>query len=138
MKAERGDFNSCGKWLSGVLPLMLWWSLAWFPYFYLDCPWPYCESDACLHTITYLLFLQKKLQHSSCSYCIQNSYVKKKKQKKFETHNFYATVLSVMLFHLNLPVFSRHEIFLLWRHGKVTSLKKWFIFETWENNTLLT
>ena len=21
-------------------PLMLWWSLAWFPYFYSDCPWP--------------------------------------------------------------------------------------------------
>ena len=24
---------------------MLWWSLAWFPYFYLDCPWPYCGYD---------------------------------------------------------------------------------------------
>ena len=42
MRSERGDFNSCGKWSSGVLPIMLWWSLAWFPYFYLDCPWPYC------------------------------------------------------------------------------------------------
>ena len=26
-----------------VLPLMLWWSLGWFPYFYSDCPWPYCK-----------------------------------------------------------------------------------------------
>ena len=42
MRSERGDFNSCGKWSSGVLPLMLWWSLEWFPYFYLGCPWPYC------------------------------------------------------------------------------------------------
>ena len=33
MRSERRDFNSCGKWSSGVLPLMLWWLLAWFPYF---------------------------------------------------------------------------------------------------------
>ena len=39
-----GDFNSCGKWSSRVLPVMLWWSLAWFPYFYSGCPRPYCES----------------------------------------------------------------------------------------------
>ena len=34
-----------------VLTLMLWCSLAWFPYFYLDCPWPYCvinpQPDCC-------------------------------------------------------------------------------------------
>ena len=42
MRSEKGDFNSCGKWSSGVLPIMLWWLLAWFPYFYIDCPWPYC------------------------------------------------------------------------------------------------
>ena len=34
------DFNSCGKWSSRVLPVMLWW----FPYFYSDCSWPYCAS----------------------------------------------------------------------------------------------
>ena len=45
VRSERGDFNSCGKWSSRVLPLMLWWSLAWFPYFYSDCPWPYCVSQ---------------------------------------------------------------------------------------------
>ena len=32
-----GDINHCGKWSSSrMLPLMLWWSLAWFPYFYSD------------------------------------------------------------------------------------------------------
>ena len=41
-EVRKGDFNSCGKWSSRVLPLMLWWSLVWFPYFYSDCPWPYC------------------------------------------------------------------------------------------------
>ena len=41
--SERGDFNSCGKWSTRVLPLMLWWLLVWFPYFYSDCPWPYCD-----------------------------------------------------------------------------------------------
>ena len=25
-----------------LLLLMLWWSLAWFPNFYSNCPWPYC------------------------------------------------------------------------------------------------
>ena len=44
VRSERGDFNSCGKWSSRVLPLMLWWSLAWFPYFYSDCSWPYCDQ----------------------------------------------------------------------------------------------
>ena len=48
-RSERGDFNSCGKWSSGVLPIMLWWSLAWFPYFYLDCPWPYCVKGMLLN-----------------------------------------------------------------------------------------
>ena len=44
VRSERGDFNFCGKWSSRVLPLMLWWSLAWFPNVYLNCPWPYCVS----------------------------------------------------------------------------------------------
>ena len=38
-EVRKGDFNFCGKWSSGVLPLMLWCSLAWFPYFYSGCPW---------------------------------------------------------------------------------------------------
>ena len=41
-RSKMWDFNSCGKWSSRVLPLILWWSLAWFPYFYSDCPWPCC------------------------------------------------------------------------------------------------
>ena len=44
VRSERGDFNSCGKWSSRVLSLMLWWSLAWFPNFFSDCPWPYCGA----------------------------------------------------------------------------------------------
>ena len=40
LRSERWDFNSCGKWSSRVLPVMLWW----FPYFYSDCSWPYCAS----------------------------------------------------------------------------------------------
>ena len=39
VRSERGDFNSCGKWSSRVPALMLWWSLAWFPYFYSDWLW---------------------------------------------------------------------------------------------------
>ena len=42
VRSKMGDFNSCGKWSSRVLPLMVWWSLAWFPYFYSGFPWPYC------------------------------------------------------------------------------------------------
>ena len=42
------DFNSCGQWFSRVLPLMLWWWLAWFPYFFSDCPWPYCALSEAL------------------------------------------------------------------------------------------
>ena len=49
--SKRGDFNSCGKCSSGVLPFMLWWWLAWFPYFYLDFPWPYFESEFCLFVL---------------------------------------------------------------------------------------
>ena len=35
------------KWFSRVLPLMLWWPFAWFPYFYSDCPWP-CYEIFCI------------------------------------------------------------------------------------------
>ena len=45
MKSERGDFNSCGKWFSRVLPLMLWWLLVWFSNFYSGCPWTYFVSQ---------------------------------------------------------------------------------------------
>ena len=34
--SEMGDFNFCGQWSSRMLPLMLWWSLPWFPSFYSD------------------------------------------------------------------------------------------------------
>ena len=27
-----------------MLPLVLWWLFAWFPYFYSDCPWPCCGN----------------------------------------------------------------------------------------------
>ena len=29
---------------NGSLKKLLWWSLAWFIYFYLGCPWPYCVT----------------------------------------------------------------------------------------------
>ena len=39
VRSKRGDFNSCWQWSSRVAALMLWWSLAWFPYFYSDWLW---------------------------------------------------------------------------------------------------
>ena len=44
VRSKRGELNSFGKWSSRVLPLMLYWSLAWFPYFFSDFPWPYCAG----------------------------------------------------------------------------------------------
>ena len=30
------------NWRIRGFVFLMWWSLAWFPYFYSDCPWPYC------------------------------------------------------------------------------------------------
>ena len=61
VRSERGDLNSCGKW-SIVLPLMLQWSLAWFPYFYSGCPWPQCVD--CRYHVTCPPFEQGVVSNS--------------------------------------------------------------------------
>ena len=38
-----------GQWFSRVLPLMLWCLSAWFPYFYSDWPWSYCDEPYYTH-----------------------------------------------------------------------------------------
>ena len=59
--SSSSSLGSLGKWSSGVLPLMLRWSLAWFPYFYSDCPWPYC---AVFHVP--ISYLWKKVFQTFC------------------------------------------------------------------------
>ena len=55
---------------NGSLKKLLWWSLAWFIYFYLGCPWPYCVTRP-FHFIINTDF--KKDFHKLHTYEIANS-----------------------------------------------------------------
>ena len=95
-EVQRGDFNSCGKWSSRVPPLMLWWSLAWFPYFYTDCPWPYCGIS-----------LNPKC-HSALQWSNINNLIRK--FSNFRTAN--SDIWSSFFIILHLKV-ARHYIFMI-------------------------
>ena len=103
VRSERGDFDSCGKWSSRMVPLMLWWSLAWFPYFYSDCPWPYCDwkHKTLCNLYCFILFTQsdttftKKTNINGISNVITSSWDQTTKQRIFVFPNFFLDFFSV-------------------------------------------
>jgi len=71
VRSERGILIRVEKGSSRVLILTLWWSLAWFLYYYSNWPWPYCDYYISLYLLLkcaiflYMIFARKKKTNKS-------------------------------------------------------------------------